>query len=182
MGNLFLENSSDILVLDSRNIADTAVASTVQQIEKLGSDQYQTFVRERLVERTKAITDPIKHNCLPLFSWPPVTEKSGKQLQVSTLKNNCSLFSRLYIASQVCSGNLDEFFKHENQACPPSLSNMGIMQCGTKSDLLNFLQDLASTMESLASCSQQCTCRILDVVIVNMLRRGTAKTFEGYAK
>ena len=40
MGNLFLENSSDLLVLDSRNIADTAVASTVQHIEKLGSDHY----------------------------------------------------------------------------------------------------------------------------------------------
>ena len=35
MGNLILENSSDLFVLDSRNIADTAVSSTVQQIEKL---------------------------------------------------------------------------------------------------------------------------------------------------
>ena len=59
---------------------------------------------------------------------------------------------------------------------------MGIMRSSTKSDLLNCLQDLASTMESLASCSQQCTCRILDdAVIVNMLRPSTAKTFEGYA-
>ena len=40
MGNPFLENCSDLLVLDSRNIADTAVASTVQQIEELGNDHY----------------------------------------------------------------------------------------------------------------------------------------------
>ena len=35
MGNPFSENSSDLLVLNSRNIADTAVADTVRQIEKL---------------------------------------------------------------------------------------------------------------------------------------------------
>ena len=170
MGNPFLENSGDLLVLDSRNIADTAVASTIQQIEKLGRDQYEMFVEERLVERTKAITDPIKRNSLPLFSQPPVRKKSGKLLQVTTLKNNCSLFSRLYVASQVRNGDLDEFFKHENQACPPSLSSMGVMRSGTKSDLLNCLQDLESTTESVASCSQRCTCRIIDgAAIVNML-------------
>jgi hypothetical protein len=50
--------------------------------------------------------------------------KSSKQLQLSTLKNNCSLFSKLYIASKIRNGGLDEFFQHENQACPPALSQM----------------------------------------------------------
>ena len=40
MGNPFSESSSDLLVLDSRNIADTAVADMVRQIKKLGHDQY----------------------------------------------------------------------------------------------------------------------------------------------
>ena len=39
MGNPFCESSSDLLVLDSRNIADSAVADTVFQIEKLGLDK-----------------------------------------------------------------------------------------------------------------------------------------------
>jgi len=50
MGNPFSENSKD-LVLDSRNIADAAVADTMCQIEKLGLDQYETYVEERLVSQ-----------------------------------------------------------------------------------------------------------------------------------
>ena len=64
----------------------------------------------------------LKLNNLPLFSRPPVKQKSTKQMQVSTLKSNCSLFSRLYIATQIRSGDLDDFFQHENQVCPPALS------------------------------------------------------------
>ena len=40
MGNPFGETSVDLLVLDSRNIADSAVAGTMRHIEKLGFDQY----------------------------------------------------------------------------------------------------------------------------------------------
>ena len=177
MGNHFLKNSSDLLVLDSR---DTAVASTCS------TSDWETWRRSVsgicLVNRTKAITDPIKRNSLPLFCRPPVRKKSSKQLQVSSLKNNYSLFSRLYVASQVRNGDLDEFFKHENQACPPSLSSVGSMRSGTKSDLLNCLEDLASTTESIASSLLQITSKILDgAAIVNMLRPGSVKTFEGYA-
>ena len=40
MGNPFTEDSNDLLVLDSRNIADATVADTVQQIEQIGLEQY----------------------------------------------------------------------------------------------------------------------------------------------
>ena len=126
MGNPFSENSSDLLVLDSRNIAEAAVADTFDHIETLGHDQYETYASERLVNQMIPITDPIKRNNLHLFSRPPVRQKSSKALQLSSLKNNCSLFSRLYIASQIRNGDLDEFFQHENQACPPALSQMGV--------------------------------------------------------
>ena len=49
MGNPFSEENSDLLVLDNRNIADTAVADMVHQFEKLGREQYQVYVEERLV-------------------------------------------------------------------------------------------------------------------------------------
>ena len=82
MGNPFSESSSDLLVLDSRNIADSAVADTVFQREKLGLDQYEMYVNERLVTQTVPISDPITKNKLHLFSLPPVREKSSKQLQL----------------------------------------------------------------------------------------------------
>ena len=72
MGNPFSESSSDLLVLDSRNIADSAVADTVFQIEKLGLEQCETYMNERLVTQTVTISDPIKRNNVHLFSWPPL--------------------------------------------------------------------------------------------------------------
>ena len=36
MGNPFAEYSSDLLVLNSRDVVDTAMADTVRQMEKLG--------------------------------------------------------------------------------------------------------------------------------------------------
>ena len=147
MGNPFAENSNDLLVLDSRDLADPAVIDTLRQIKSLGQEQYDTYVNERLVNQTKPITDPIKRNNLLLFSRPPVREKSRAQLQRSSLNNGCSLFSRLYIASQIRSGDLGQFFQHENQAYPPALSQMGKLRTGTKSDLVGCLEHLVPTQD-----------------------------------
>jgi len=137
MGNPFTEDSSDLLALDRRDIADPAVIDTVRQIEKLGEEQYDAYVRERLVSQTKPISDPIKKNNLPLFS----REKTKSELQVTSLRNDCSLFSPLCIASQVRNGNLDEFFENENQAYPPALTQNGNLRSGSKSDLVRCLDD-----------------------------------------
>ena len=80
------------------------------------------YVKDRLVSQTKPFFDLIKKNNLPLFSRSPVRGKTKSQLQVTSKRNDCSLFSRLYIASQVRNGNLDEFFEHENQAYAPALT------------------------------------------------------------
>ena len=101
MGNPSAENSKDLLVLDSRYLADPAVIDTLCQIKSLGQEQYDTYVHERLVNQTKPITDPIKRNNLPLFSRPPVREKSRAQLQRSSLKNDCSLFTVLQVVHSV---------------------------------------------------------------------------------
>ena len=68
-----------------------------------------------------------------------INELLTQQQQISSLKNNCSFFSRLNIGSQVRDGHLGEFFQHENQHCPPSLSQMGVLRGGTKLDLLSCL-------------------------------------------
>lgn len=53
---------------------------------------------------------------------------------------DCTLFIRLYIASQHRNGDLDEFFRHENQPYPPSLSKFGKLWSTKKSDLLNCVE------------------------------------------
>ena len=121
---------------------------TLRQIKYLGREQYDTYVNERLVNQTMPTTEPIKRNNLPLFRRPPVREKSRAPLQLSSLKNDSSLFSRLNIASQIRSGDLDQFFfQYENHAYPPALSQMGKLRTGTKSDLVGCLEDLVPTQD-----------------------------------
>ena len=68
MGNPFLEECEDLLVIGARDIADPKVASTIRNIEQIGKNQYQEYIRDRLDNRNKPLSDPIKQNKLHLFS------------------------------------------------------------------------------------------------------------------
>ena len=68
MGNPLLGQSDDLLMLDSRDVADKRVGKTVRQIEQVWRDKYGTFVAERLDNREKHLTDTIKQIKLHLFS------------------------------------------------------------------------------------------------------------------
>ena len=118
MGNTFLEQSGDLLVLDSKGIMDAAVAETVKKVKSVGEEQYKHFKEERLEKCTKPIIDVILKNKLPLFSRPPVKTSSKKQFQLATLKSDFSLFSRLYRSCQTRDRDLEKFFSYENQAAP----------------------------------------------------------------
>ena len=125
MGNPFMEESEDLLVLDSRDVADPAIVQTVCEIENTGQDRYDKYMTERVIERTTPVFDPISKNQMPLFSLPPSRGPSKTKQTITSLKSDCALFSRLYIATQTCDGDLDNFFKHENHAYPRSLSLLG---------------------------------------------------------
>ena len=61
--------------------------------------RYQTFMTDRLVEKTTSIAEHIK-------TTQVVTFKSTLSKRVSSLKSDCCLFSRLYIACLLRDGNL----------------------------------------------------------------------------
>ena len=70
---------------------------------------------------------------------------SKRKEQISSLKDSCAFFLKVYISCQVREANLDECFAHENQTFPPSIA---ITRHGSKSDLLPLLgkqQDDTST-------------------------------------
>lgn len=136
MGNPFLEDSGDLLVLDTKTVMNESVVHTVKTIEETGLQQYNTYVKERFEDNpARPVSDTIKKNNLRLFSKPSSKVQSKAKYQLTSLKTSCDLFARLYISCQARQGNLDEFFKHENQAAPPSLSDMGQLRQGTKADL-----------------------------------------------
>ena len=50
MGNLFLDQSKDLLILDMRDIMDATVVKSVRTVEELGQKQFQEFCTTRLDE------------------------------------------------------------------------------------------------------------------------------------
>ena len=135
----------------------------------------------RLIEQSVPLSEPIKKNKLLMFSRLPPREKSKANLQVTSLMNDVALFSRLYIACQSRDGNLEDFFCHKNQACPPSLSQLGKLRLGTKSDLLHCLESTLETESGPVLPGTDVT--ILEgAAVVNFLKPSAAKTFDFYSQ
>ena len=178
MGNPFEEDSKDLLVLDTKDIMGDGVVQTVQNVVIIGQKQYDTFVKERFEDRTKPVTETIKKNKLPLLHEPLERTPTKEAQRVASLKSDCALFSRLYIACQSRDGNLEQFFTHENQPWPPTLAQMGKLRQGQKSDLVKCLEKLTKPSAN----NPQADVAIVDgAVVVQMLCPGIVRTFQEYA-
>ena len=102
-------------------------------------------------------------------------------MQLEAVKDECSLFSKLYIASQVRDSDLDKFFQHENGPCPPALSDRKELYQGTKSDLIECLLNACPQSEVVDPPVTQAL--VLDgAAVVNMLKPRAAKTFLEYGE
>ena len=125
MGNPFMHDNGEFLVLDTRDIVEESVVTTVRNIEKLGTDQYNGYHKSVITNKTMSIHNTIKRNALPLYSHPAPKAKSKKVEPISMLKHDVELFSRLYIVMQHRDGDMATFFKHENHPYLPSISDRG---------------------------------------------------------
>lgn len=65
--------------------------------ERLARSSLKRFMKERLVERNKPITEPIKKNNFPTFNVLSKKVVSKDKAKVGVLKQDLALFSRLYI-------------------------------------------------------------------------------------
>jgi hypothetical protein len=175
LGNPFTEDSTDLVVLDTKDIMPDSVVEAVKTAKLKGESQYTTYVEERLNKCPTAITDTIKRNNLPLFG---TTEKTSSRsaTRIAALKSDCNLFSRLYIACQARQGNLEDFFKHENRSSPPSLSNGEQLRTGQKSELVQCIE-----VGTTVNCPQVEMLVVDGAAVANMLPPGNSKTFLEYA-
>ena len=71
MGNPFLEERSDLMVLHTKNNMES-VAGTVMKVKTIGQDQYSKFVDEMLSKVVTPVTGPLPKKKRPLFSHPAV--------------------------------------------------------------------------------------------------------------
>ena len=108
LGNPFEEESEEMIALQTKEFASSLAVKNVRKVGMTGKEQFQIFIIERLVDRTKSIYDVIPRNKLKIFGSPsPKTAGKGKQ-QFLSLKNDVELFSRPYVSCQPREGNLDQ--------------------------------------------------------------------------
>ncbi len=86
MGNPCMDPSGDLLVLDTRVVADCTIVESVQTIENIWQQRCDSFYQDRLIARTKQLNDTITKANLPLFHRHVHKDKSRQQNQVKALK------------------------------------------------------------------------------------------------
>ena len=175
MGNPFQEDSGDLLTLDTKDIAHTRAVALLGQRYDRGKEQFLKFMDALESGDENMFYQPIKKNKLAFFKQGPAASNPKQK----TLKEDCRLFSQLFISCQSRKCDLQEFFKHESQPVPAALSDNGKLHSCQKSQLVEILeaQIVKSDIEPEA-----------DVIIIdgsallNALPPQASKTFDDYAK
>ena len=108
-----MEETKDLIpvVFDSKEIVDIKVSESHRNLLKLGKEQYKQFAKV-LSDGTSSFYDPVRRNKLPLLSRKPTPDVNTSKSKLLSIKDDCKLFSRLFISckSRLC--DLDEFFMH----------------------------------------------------------------------
>ena len=109
-GNPFLDDSKDLINLETKTIMTEDVVKSVYMAETVGQEQYRAFVDSRLCTNKQKISDTISKNNLPLFNSVNKKPANSSKQNLTTMKSNVNLFSRMYISCQTRGGDLDSFF------------------------------------------------------------------------
>jgi len=90
-----------------------------------------------LEEKEPRLYEPIKKNYTNFFHHGSPSVNCSKE---KVLKEDCQLFSKLFISCQSRECDLKEFFKHENQPFPAALSDGGRLHTVQKAQLAAILE------------------------------------------
>ena len=125
-GNPFEDYGECLFPLDTKDIVEEVSATTVQNVLAKGEHKFNDFTIDRLVQRTKPITDPVHRNRNHLFSRPKNAHR-----EASVLKSDFSFFpdftSHARPEKEIRKSLFFFFFfffSYENHAFPSSLSNL----------------------------------------------------------
>ena len=121
MVNPFQEETADLLTLDTKIIAAPDAGEWVMSHYQTGESCCKAFIGSLDKGGEGSFYDPIKKNKLDFFQNKP--EQAAGDLKQTILKDDCRLFSKLFISCQSRECDLLEFFHHENQCFPAALSD-----------------------------------------------------------
>ena len=169
----------DLINIETRDLAEKCVVDTVNTIELIGQEQCNTFMKGRLIDCQQSLGEPIKKNKMALFSNQN-KKRSRTASNITSLKSNVALFSKLIIATQNKKGNLAEFFKHSNQMVPPSLSKDVVTRSGDKPILMDCFEN---TVSPVSECPNANGVIIDGPMLVNSTKPSKKdQTFSSYAE
>jgi len=175
MCNPFQEESRDLLSLDTKDIAHHTAAELIGTHLEKGKVRFQEFMKGLEGEEESTFYEPIKKNRVDFFRQVPASVDSSKQ---KVLKEDCQLFSKLFISCQSRECDLKDFFHYENQSHPAALSDGGKLHTCQKSHLTTILESQVTTPEAEPDTD---TIIIDGAALVNSLPPRSSKTFEEYA-
>ena len=178
LGNPFLEDSGDLLTIDTKLIKSKEISQNMYTIEHKGKEDYKQFVNERLTAaQNKSLSVTISKNNFHIFVIAAAKKNSKTSKQIKSLKLDRDFFARLYIGCQSRQGDFVLFFRHENRPYPPSISDLGELKLPIKSDLLDCLEQLVPSCKT----PPEVDVKVFDgAVLVHMLRPSGCKTFKDY--
>ena len=176
---MFLETSGKLFDLRDRIVMPDEVVESVAKLESVGQRKYELFVKERLVDQTRPISDPIKHSGLKFFRYG-LSKKIDKPVTAKTRAADDKAQSQLLI--DVLNANSSgrrithQLLGHESSKFPPTLTKNGAMyHPGSKADLLDCIippeTGHASNEIPSERPDKHCTAAILDgSVVIRFLR------------
>ncbi len=170
-----MEESNDLLTLDTKDIAPTSVHEVVSMHYQRGADKFCAFLKDLESQEESLFYKPLTKNKLSFFKQECVATNTKHK----ALKEDCNLFSQLFISCQSRQCDLKEFFKYENQLFPAALSDNGKLHSCQKSDLVSLLQ----SQVMIPDTEPEADAIIIDgSALVNSLHPRTSKTFDDYAR
>lgn len=175
MGNPFLEDTGNLIQMDSSIVMPHEVVNAVTTVECVGIKQCDEFVEQRLETSCKAWSATISKNKLPLMSHK---EKVQHKPDSAFAKDDRAKTLQI-LTSSLSGRDIDaDLFSHELSCTPPSLSRKGEMFHGTKADIVQCLED---ELPPNPSSHPQVDALVLDgAAILHIVRPGLCVTFEDY--
>ena len=131
MGNPFKEESMDLLSLDTNDIDHPSGAELIFTYHASGRTRFVEFM-DGLESEVSPFYELIKETRVDFFRQEPHCVNVTQQ---KVLKDDCQLFSKLFISCQSRECDLYDFFRQENHPFPAALSDGGKLHTCQKSQL-----------------------------------------------
>ena len=117
MVSAFNEGRQNLVTLDSKEVMSETAVTSIREVQTIAQSQYEMYVDERLKQRSVLISNIIPKNYVSIRKTQQ-TNHSRTAHEIKSLKNNCELFSRMYISCQSRDRDMDDYIRHENQEMP----------------------------------------------------------------